>query len=189
MRIISGTARGRRVKSLKGTGIRPTADRVKEAMFNILSLDPEGARVLDLFAGSGNLSLEALSRGAASVLLVESSRSAAELIQQNLTALGFLDRSSIWVKPVLSALRQLASQQLKYHVILMDPPYEGAWVGRVLAAIDEGKLLAANGVVVAEHSRREAVAETYGSLALKDQRRYGDTHLSFFVSGKGCGTS
>lgn len=180
MRIIAGVARGRRINTLNGMGLRPTADRVKEALFNILSLDLEGARILDLFAGSGNLSLEALSRGVASALLVDSSRPAAELIERNLKALGFLDRSSIWVKPVFSALRQLSGEHRKYDIIFMDPPYDGGWVGRVLAAIDAAQLVAANGVVVAEHSRREAVAANYGSLGLKDQRRYGDTRLSFF---------
>ena len=180
MRIISGVARGKRISTLNGMGLRPTGDRVKEALFNILSLDPEGARVLDLFAGSGNLSLEALSRGATSVLLVDSSRPAAEVMQKNLKALEFLDRASILVRPVLTALRYLGGQHLKYDVIFMDPPYDRGWVGRVLAAIDLWQLVEADGVVVAEHSRREAVADNYGSLALKDQRRYGDTRLSFF---------
>jgi len=180
MRIIAGVARGRRISTLKGMGLRPTADRVKEALFNILPLDLEGVRVLDLFAGSGNLSVEALSRGAGSVLLVDSSRQAAQLIKKNLTELGFLDRSSIWVKSVNAAVRQLGDQHLKYDVIFMDPPYDEGWVENVLVSIDEGEVAAATGLVVAEHSRRESVAEHYGSLALKDQRRYGDTCLSFF---------
>ena len=111
---------------------------------------------------------------------MDSSRQAAELIKKNLAELGFLDRSRVWVKPVNSALRQLGAQHLKYDVIFMDPPYDEGSLDRVLVSVDEGQVVEANGLVVAEHSRRESVAEHYGSLALKDQRRYGDTRLSFF---------
>lgn len=180
MRIIGGQARGRRIGTLRGMRLRPTADRVKEALFNILPRDFTGARILDVFAGSGSLSIEALSRGAASVLLVDSSREAARLIERNLTQLGFLDRSKIWTKPVGSALHQLGARGAKFDVIFIDPPYDEGWLGKVLAAIDAGKVAAERGIVVAEHSRRERVASCYGVLALVDQRSYGDTRLSFF---------
>lgn len=180
MRIIGGQARGRRIHTLKGMRLRPTADRVKEALFNILPPDFPGARVLDLFAGSGSLSLEALSRGAASVVLVESSRDAARLIDRNLKNLEFSDRAEIWVQPVNAALRQLRARRMKFDLVFLDPPYDEGWVGKVLASIDEGRVLRTAGVVIAEHSRREPVAGRYGSLALGDQRAYGDTRLSFF---------
>jgi 16S rRNA (guanine966-N2)-methyltransferase len=180
MRIIGGQARGRRIATLKGMRLRPTADRVKEALFSILTPDLEGARVLDLFAGSGNLSLEALSRGAASALLVDSSREAGQLIERNLADLGFLDRSTVWVKPVSSALRQLGGRRVKYDMVFVDPPYDEGWLKKVLLSIDERRVLEERGIVVAEHSRREEVADRYGSLAIKHQRAYGDTRLSFF---------
>ena len=100
MRIIGGSARGRRIAAPKGSAIRPTADRVREALFNILPRDLAGMRVLDLFAGSGSLSLEALSRGAESALLVDESAAAAKLIRRNVDALGFTDRARIWTHPV-----------------------------------------------------------------------------------------
>ena len=180
MRIIGGEVRGRRIGTLKGIRLRPTSDRVKESLFNILPRDLAGARVLDLFAGSGNLSIEALSRGAASVLLVDSSRDAARLIERNLAEVGFMDRARIWAKPVNAALRQLGARNLKHDVIFMDPPYDRGWLEKVLASIDKEEVVEVGGIVVAEHSRRERVAECYGSLTLKDQRAYGDTLLSFF---------
>lgn len=160
--------------------MRPTADRVKEALFNILPVDLTGACILDLFAGSGNLSIEALSRGAASVLLVDSSRAAVGLMERNLAHVGFLDRSHIWMKPVGAALKRLGGKGATYDVVFMDPPYDEGWIEKVLASIDKERVVEVGGIVVVEHSRREAVARRYGSLALEDQRTYGDTRLSFF---------
>ena len=180
MRIIGGTARGRRIKAPGGSSIRPTADRVREALFNILPRDLSGQRVLDLFAGSGSLSLEALSRGAASALLVDESEAAAGLIRGNLETLGFTDRARIWVKPVGRALSRLADEGAAYDAILLDPPYDDGWVEKALAMISQGRTLQAGGVAVAEHSVREKVGERYGALVRRDRRRYGDTVLSFF---------
>lgn len=180
MRVISGSARGQRLKAPKGRALRPTADRVKEALFNILPHDLLGLRVLDLFAGTGNLSLEALSRGAAEAILVERSRSGAKAIHENLQRLGFSHRSRVWIAPVVKSLHLLARRGERFDLIFLDPPYERDWVPQTLRAIAQGGLLRATGIVVAEHSVREEVAENYGPLALKDQRRYGTTLLSFF---------
>ena len=180
MRIIGGTARGRRIKAPRGSSIRPTADRVREALFNILPRDLSGQRVLDLFAGSGSLSLEALSRGAASALLVDESEEAVALIRGNLETLRFTDRARIWAKPVGKALQRLADEGAAYDTILLDPPYDDGWAEKALAMISQGRTLRAEGVAVAEHSVRERVGERYGALVRRDQRRYGDTVLSFF---------
>ncbi len=180
MRIIGGSARGRRIAPPKGGAIRPTTDRVREALFNILPRDLAGRRVLDLFAGSGSLSLEALSRGAESALLVDTSAAAAKLIQRNVDALGFTDRARIWKYPVGKALSRLADEGVAYDAIFLDPPYDGGWIGKTLAAIARAGTLHPEGVVVAEHSMREGVEEGYGALMRRDRRRYGDTVLSFF---------
>ena len=182
MRIIGGTARGRRLKAPKGSTIRPTADRVREALFNILPRDWSGQRVLDLFAGSGSLSLEALSRGAASALLVDESTEAAGLIRRNLQTLGFTDRARIWSQPVSKALGRLADEGAAYDVVFLDPPYDDGWVEKTLATISRGAMLGAGGIAVAEHSVRERVEERYGEFARRDCRQYGDTVLSFFES-------
>ena len=180
MRIIGGTARGRTIKAPKGSAIRPTADRVREALFNILPRDLSGRQVLDLFAGSGSLSLEALSRGAESALLVDESAAAADLIRWNLETLGFTDRARIWAAPVGKALRRLAEEGAAYDAIFLDPPYDGGWVKRTMPVISRAGILNAGGSAVAEHSVRERVEGEYGGLIRRDSRQYGDTVLSFF---------
>jgi 16S rRNA (guanine966-N2)-methyltransferase len=180
MRVISGQAKGRRLKTPKGREVRPTADRVKEALFNILPRDLTGRRVLDLFAGTGNLSMEALSRGAAESVLVEISRDAAKLIEENLRSLGFTARSRVLTASVFKTVRRLARGGESFDLIFLDPPYEQGLVGETLKTIAKEPLLGENGVMVAEHSVREKVEERYGALVLTDRRRYGDTELSFF---------
>lgn len=181
MRVIGGKAKGRRLKVPKGHSLRPTASRVKEALFNILPHDLSGLRVLDLFAGSGSLSVEALSRGATEAILVDASSRAEKTIQDNLRASGFLEGSRVWIAPVLRALRSLARRGENFDLIFLDPPYEKGWVRKALRAVAGEDLLRKDGILVAEHSVREQVEESYGALRLRDQRRYGATLLSFFV--------
>lgn len=182
MRVIGGQARRRRLKVPKGRDLRPTADRVKEALFNILPRDLSGCRVLDLFAGTGNLALEALSRGAAEALLVDQSHSAVKVMRANLAALGFAERGKVWNRPALRAVHALAREREKFDLIFLDPPYDRSLVEPVLRAIAQGSLLSAAGQVVAEHSVREGLSVSYGGLARRDQRRYGSTVLSFFIN-------
>ena len=184
MRVIGGAAKGRRLKSFKGHALRPTADRVKEALFNILPHELSGTRVLDLFAGTGNVSLEAMSRGAVAACLVDQSQKAARMIRANLQAFGFSSRARVLVMPVQRAVRSLAGKGETFDLIFLDPPYDKGWVDRVLMAVGSQGLLAANGTLVVEHSAREAVQEKYGSLELSDKRRYGDTVLTFFTRSR-----
>lgn len=180
MRVIAGKARGRRLKVPKVRTLRPTADRVKEALFNILPHDLSGCKVLDLFAGTGNLSAEALSRGAAETVLVDISPEAGRAIRENLRLLGLSERSKVWVGPVFRSIRLLSKRGEAFDLIFLDPPYEKNLVGKTLRAIDQAGLLREGAILVAEHSVRETVAESYGTLILNDQRRYGTTLLSFF---------
>lgn len=180
MRIIGGRARGRRLKAPKGLAVRPTSGRVKEALFNILPRNLGGLNVLDLFAGSGNLTIEALSRGAARATLVDSSSESAKVMRENLAALSLSDRARILTLPVSRALRRLARQGERFDVIFLDPPYERGLAAPVLHALGDGALLRPSGVVIAEHSVREHLDEVYGTLALDDRRRYGATVLSFY---------
>jgi 16S rRNA (guanine966-N2)-methyltransferase len=180
MRVIGGKARGRRLKVPKGQAVRPTSDRVKEALFNILSHDLSGIKLLDLFAGTGNVSIEAISRGAAEAILIDSSDKSGKVIRENLSRVGFTDRASVRIVPVSRALRSLARQGESFDMIFLDPPYQRNWVNACLAAIARGNLLRESGTVVVEHSAREQPNAEYRSLILKDQRNYGDTWLSFF---------
>jgi len=180
MRVIGGAARGRRLKVPKGQAVRPTAARVKESLFNILPHDFSGLRVLDLFAGSGNVSIEALSRGAAKAVLIDESPRSAAVIRDNLSRLGLNERADVWTAPVFRSLRKLAKSGETFDLIFLDPPYDRELVGATLSAIGQCHLLSGAGRVVAEHSAREAVKTRYENLVLNDQRRYGDTLLSFF---------
>jgi 16S rRNA (guanine(966)-N(2))-methyltransferase RsmD len=180
MRIIGGNAKGRRLFVPRGGSVRPTAARVKESLFNILPHDFAGMKVLDLFAGTGNISIEALSRGAERAVLVDASARSAQVIRENLHRLGFSDRTQVWILPVAKCLRSLAKRGESFDMIFLDPPYDRGLVGSSLKLIAEGNLLTESGTVVAEHSKREDVKRDYDTLALQDQRRYGDTLLSFF---------
>ena len=180
MRVIGGDARGRRLKAPKGRSLRPTAARVKEALFDILPRDLSGVKVLDLFAGTGNVTIEALSRGAAEAILVDSSPQSGSAIRENLRRFQCLDRAKVWIAPVARALRLLARRGETFDMIFLDPPYDRQLVGATLRIIAKGALLRNSGVLVAEHSTREQIAPRYESLVLRDRRRYGATLLSFF---------
>ena len=180
MRVIGGTAKGRRLKVPKGRNLRPTAARVKEALFNILPHDLGGLEILDLFAGTGNMTLESLSRGATAATLVEVSSEAARVIRENLHRLGVADRCRLLNMPADRALRSLARQHANFDVVFIDPPYGQGLVECALKMIAEGSLLRADGVIVAEHSVRDRAGDGYGDLVLRDRRRYGDTLLSFY---------
>jgi 16S rRNA (guanine966-N2)-methyltransferase len=151
-------------------------------LFNILPRDFSGLRVLDLFAGTGNVSMEALSRGAEMAVLVDASARSTAAIRENMRRLGFGERSQVWVLPVARALRSLAQRGETFDLIFIDPPYDRRLVGATLNLIAQNNLLDPLGTAVAEHSRREEVKASYGSLILNDQRRYGDTCLTFFKS-------
>jgi 16S rRNA (guanine966-N2)-methyltransferase len=160
--------------------VRPTAGKVKQSLFNILPHDLSGAKILDLFAGTGNVSIEALSRGAAEAMLVDSSAQSGKAIRENLRRLRLTDRTRVWIMPVTRAVRLLARRGEIFDAIFLDPPYENNWVGSTLKLIAPGDLLRETGVLVAEHSVREQLEPRYDSLILYDQRRYGSTLLSFF---------
>ncbi|MGH7854762.1 MAG: 16S rRNA (guanine(966)-N(2))-methyltransferase RsmD [Candidatus Binatia bacterium] len=180
MRIIGGAAKGRRLLAPKGQAVRPTADRVKESLFNILPRDFSGMKVLDLFAGTGNLSIEALSRGADHAVLVDSSARSAAAIKENLRRLGFAARTEVWVAPAARSLRLLARRKKSFEVIFLDPPYDQGLAPRALDIIAQGNLLGESGTIVVEHSAREILKQRYRLLQLHDERRYGDTLLSFY---------
>lgn len=179
MRIIGGSAKGRRLHAPKGPAVRPTASRVKESLFNILPRDFSGLKVLDLYAGSGNLSIEALSRGAARAVLVDSSARSTQAIKKNLRRFGLTGKADVWLAPVARALRALAKRGAAFDVIFLDPPYDRGLIEPSLEMIARLDLLSASGVMVAEHSAREEIRSRIDGLILYDQRRYGDTLLSF----------
>jgi 16S rRNA (guanine966-N2)-methyltransferase len=161
--------------------VRPTSGRVKEALFNILPHDLSGIKLLDLFAGTGSVSIEAISRGAAESILIDSSDGSGKVIRENLRRLRYTDRTRVWVVAVSRALRLLARRGESFDMIFLDPPYQRSWVEACLKIIARGSLLRPSGTLIVEHSAREPVKAQYGPLTLEDQRTYGDTLLSFFT--------
>jgi 16S rRNA (guanine(966)-N(2))-methyltransferase RsmD len=183
MRVITGSARGRRLKTMAGQAIRPTADRVKEALFSILGsrVKLHGTKILDLFAGSGALGIEALSRGAAHVTFVEKSNAAVRVLRENLQACRFAEHSRVLPVNVDRALEQLEREEECFDGVLLDPPYEQSLVQPVLQRLGAGVLVADGGWVMAEHHVDDALDAEYGRLQLTQSRRYGKTSLAFFL--------
>lgn len=178
MRVVAGEARGRRLRSRDRPGLRPTLDRVREALFSILG-DVRGLVVLDLFAGTGALGIEALSRGAARAVFVERDRSTAELVRANLTTTGVSERARLRILDLPGAL-PLLSADGPFDLVLMDPPYEGSSRDATLEHPAFAGLLAADATVVVEHDARNPPADTVGELVCTDRRRYGSTGLAFY---------
>jgi 16S rRNA (guanine966-N2)-methyltransferase len=179
MRIIAGEFRGRRLAAVKGR-IRPTSDKVREAIFSILGPQVLEAAVLDLFAGTGALTLEALSRGARDAVLVEEQPAALSVLRQNVEALGLTGRVRVLALPVAGALRKLAALGPKFSLVFLDPPYGRGLALQTLTALETSGLLRPEAWIVAEHSHREDLPEHLGRLILRQARRYGDTAVTFY---------
>lgn len=177
MRIITGSAKGTKLKTPRGMGVRPTGDRVKESLFNILGSRVLEAKVLDLFAGTGNLGLEAVSRGAIGVTFVEQSPGSIALIRENAALTKLSNKINIKRGNVLSVIPQLNEQ---YNLIFCDPPYNQNLVGQVLLRIDRAGILAEDGVLIVEHSQHEIVDVDLNSLHLVRTEKFGETCVSFW---------
>jgi pantetheine-phosphate adenylyltransferase/16S rRNA (guanine(966)-N(2))-methyltransferase RsmD len=191
MRVIAGSAKGRRLRAGRGLAVRPTADKVKGALFNILAsrFVLESAQVLDLFAGSGNLGIEALSRGAGSVTFVEQSATAVRVLRDNLKLCGFDQRSRILQLPVARALTQLSRASSRFDGVFIDPPYGKGLVDDTLRQLAPRGLIRPGGWVIVEHHTDESPAPTHGTLRLTQARRYGKTGVALFVASEPMPTS
>jgi 16S rRNA (guanine966-N2)-methyltransferase len=181
MRIISGTSKGRKLVTPRSQSLRPTSDRVKESMFNILQDDIVGKVVLDLFAGTGNLGIEALSRGAKKTIFVEKGRQALRLIQRNLTQFGLEERSEILPKDANRAIGILKQKGESFDLILMDPPYEKGLIQKTLMTLNSHQIYHKDSILVIEHNRREPLSTVMEGWNLIRQRRIGDTLISFLT--------
>jgi 16S rRNA (guanine(966)-N(2))-methyltransferase RsmD len=185
MRIIAGTARGRKIEAPEGKNTRPTLDRVRENLFNILQMNIRGSRVLDLFAGSGALSIEALSRGAESATMVDSDRNANRIQRKNLESLGFAGQAEVLLRDWKQAAMELTREGRRYDLVFLDPPYRMTDLREVFSAL-EG-LLEEDGIVILEH---EAKAEISAGDAFSetDRRQWGYCGVSFYRLSKNSGS-
>ena len=177
MRVISGTARGRKLKELQGMETRPTTDKVKESLFNIIQFEIEGRRVLDLFGGTGQLGVEALSRGAERCTFVDQRREAVSLIRENLKLCGLSERSRVVQGEALSFL---ASCGEKFDVILLDPPYEGELLSRAVEAITRFDILSEHGIIICESAADRLLPTLSSPYEMGREYRYGKIKLTVF---------
>ena len=179
LRIIGGSARGRKLQMVPGEGTRPISDRAKESLFNLLGADIESAAVLDLFAGTGSVGIEALSRGASKATFVESDRQAVNIIQANLKTVGFAERGRVLRADVFIYLRNTPNAGFDF-IHIAPPQYHNLWA-EALAAIDaRPNWVNPDGVVVAQIDPREFSELPLTNLTLVDQRRYGSTLLALY---------
>lgn len=180
MRIIAGRFKGRRLVSFKEDHIRPTTDRVKESIFNKLNPWLEGARCLDLFAGTGNLSFEALSRGAQHVVAVELSQRSLRVLKENIKLLD-IEPSEVSVvrDDVFKFLNKYEGKP--FELIFVDPPFTEKWADQVMTALGTSAVLGLGTQVVIESGTKEPIGDLYGRLKLSDRRPYGDKTVSYFV--------
>jgi len=174
MRVITGSARGRRLKTPEGMDIRPTTDNVKESVFNILQFDIEGRRVLDLFAGTGQLGIECLSRGAREVVFIDQSRDAVKIVKENLKTCGF--SAPVLQQDALSYLNTCG----KFDLIFVDPPYDAGLYEKVLEKVNSVDNLADGGIMVCESRRETPMPEMAAPYYKRREYRYGKVKLSLY---------
>ena len=184
MRVISGEARGKKLVALEGLNTRPTLDRVKESLFNILQFDIADKNFLDLFAGSGAIGIEALSRGAKSATFCDNSIDAIKIIKENVKNTRCIDRANIINKDYISALQYLADKKEKFDIIYLDPPYKTELANIALDRIMNLELLSKDGIIIIETDDAEKENEiNNGKIQIFDKRKYGRAILIFIRKG------
>lgn len=176
MRVITGTARGKRLGTLEGIDVRPTSDRVKEAIFSIIHFDIEGSTVLDLFSGSGQLGIEALSRGAKYATFVDQSRNSVEMTKENLMSTGLMSNSRV---TTMNAVDFLNGTKSTFDIAFLDPPYNKGILMEVLPLLE--KKMTDGGIVLCEHESKLQLSDDFEKLKFKKRYNYGKIALSLFV--------
>ena len=179
VRVIGGIYRGRRLGSVDGSRVRPTSDRLRETLFNILAPRIADSRFLDICAGSGAVGIEALSRGASHATFIEKSRHACSVIEDNLAALGIADMN-ILHRDALAALRRLGENQLEFDIVFLDPPYASEIYEKVMETLGSTDLVAEGGIVVVEHRAKLPPQEEYGELRMYRHVKQGESALAFY---------
>ena len=180
MRIIGGEFRGRRIKQPDLDTVRPTKDRVREAVFNIISGEVRGASVLDIFAGSGAYGLEALSRGADRVLFIEKATECCDVIRKNMGLLGSSEKCKIITEDAFRGLKALCKDNKMFDIVFSDPPFGMGMAKKTLIMISQYDILKPAGLLVVEHSASEKIPETEGNVSICKQKTYGDILISIF---------
>lgn len=181
MRIVGGTAKGRRLKSRKGNETRPTLERVKESLFGIISPYVSGSKFLDLYSGTGNIALEALSRGASRAVMIEKEKEALRIIIENINDLGFEGISRAYLNDTLRAIEILGKKHEKFDIIFMDPPYKDEICVETIKAIEKAGILDGNGLIICEHHIAEKMPEELCGYKKADERTYSIKVMTFYT--------
>jgi len=181
VRISGGESKGKSIRPPRHGGVRPTSDKVREALFSILGGRVDGASFLELFAGTGAVGIEALSRGAARAVFVDSSRKSAKLISDNLESLGYRKMAALVVKDVSQFLKKDAAGLGPFGIVFVDPPYHGEEGEKALGLLGDGGCLDEGAVVVYEHFRKRPAPDETGKLVRRKDYTYGDTVLSLYM--------
>lgn len=181
MRVISGAARGRRLESLEGRDVRPTTDKVKESVFNIIQFNIEGRRFLDLFSGSGQMGIEALSRGASQAFFVDQSKQSAGVIKRNIDTVGFGDRATV---VNFDAFSFLAGNSKKFDIAFIDPPYGTGLLQQILPVVAEN--MNKGGLIICESPLNEELSEKIGDFTLDRNYHYGKIKISIYCIKDEC---
>ncbi|MFD3156520.1 16S rRNA (guanine(966)-N(2))-methyltransferase RsmD [Haloimpatiens sp. FM7330] len=184
MRIIAGEARGRKLLSPEGMNTRPTLDRIKESIFSIIQTRVYGAKTIDVFAGTGSLGLESVSRGAKECYLIDKHPVTFGLLKKNVENLRFEDRCKCYNMDSYEALKSLGDKGLEFDLIFIDPPYRKEMIPLSVDIIHEKKLLNREGLIVCKIDTIEDIYEGNGKIQLTDKRRYGNTTVCFYAYGE-----
>lgn len=185
MRVVSGTAKGRPLKAVPGTGTRPTTDKVKEAVFSMIGPYFEGGNVLDLFAGSGGLGIEALSRGMDKGVFIDLEPKSIEVIRVNLKATGLDSKAEVYRNEAGRALKLLAKRAYRFDLVFLDPPYRMKNVDELMLAMQEYDMLSEDATVVVEYDAGHEYEETFGHFQQTRKSTYGDTAISIYRYSSG----
>lgn len=182
MKVIGGELKGRTIDMPKGADIRPTSDKVREALFNILKGKIEGKAVLDLFAGSGSLGIEALSRGAESATFVDIQKRCIDTIKKNLRSLSIdTKRVRVLQYDTLKSIKKLSDSKIRFDLIFIDPPYYGEWIKKSLISLNMYDILYNSYIIICESFKKDIVPDEVGQFKKIRQAHYGDTVLSFYA--------
>jgi 16S rRNA (guanine966-N2)-methyltransferase len=179
LRIIGGSLRGKKLHTVRGKQVRPTADRVREAIFNILSSRIHKAVVLDLFAGTGAFGIETISRGAEYAVFIDNSRAALSVIDRNIKACVYYDRTKIIKWDIKKNLNCIQAFEPAFNLVFMDPPYNKNITKQALLNLFQSNSLEQDACIIIEHAAAEPLEKDLGTFKIKDQRRYGKTLVSF----------
>ncbi|MEO3945165.1 16S rRNA (guanine(966)-N(2))-methyltransferase RsmD [Gorillibacterium sp. CAU 1737] len=180
MRVIAGTAKGRSLKAVPGMGTRPTTDKVKEAIFSMIGPYFDGGEALDLFAGTGGLGIEALSRGMDQAVFIDQDRTSLDVVRHNLETVRFLEQAEVYRNDAERALKVLAKRDRRFRLVFLDPPYRMKVVGELMLAMHELNLLEDGATIVAEYESGHHYDEAYGPFYEFRKAIYGETAVSLY---------